>query len=408
MEMKFCTKCGKPLKPGVRFCAACGNKIVQPAEEVHSAPVEAPKPPQQPVAVEAPKNVEQPVIAEEPKIVQQPVQKPVQPAKAPAQKPAKAPVQKQPKAPKKSKLSLSRRSGGTLVLATLVCVFVFLFSIVLTGVIGLRNATTKESGKALAKTIIENVDITEVPAASLVADEDYEGSVADWIVEQAQAQSNIKEQFNKSDLADYLEDSEMVKQLSERIGALIWNIREDNRDKILDADELRELLEQDRRTIREHLNFELSDRDINNIINEMEEAEVFDYLNVRQLRREVPGAVYAVQYGLSIWAVLIVAALVVGFIVLLCLVNRWNILAILKDLGITLTVSGALLTIPTLFLVLFSGLVFQGAELVIAIDEIISSLAGYLLVPAAIMLAVGIVFTVVRALLKKVAVKQTV
>lgn len=398
MEMKFCTKCGTPLKAGARFCAACGNKIPVAAEQPKAA--EAPQVIEQPVAVEEVKPVRQPVVAEAPKSAPQPVQKPVQPAKAP--------VQKQPKAPKKSKLSLSKRSGGTVMLATLVCVFVFLFSILLTAVVGLRNATTRASGKELAKTIIENVDITEVPAASLIADEDYEGSVADWIVEQAQAQSNIKEQFNKSDLADYLEDSEMVKQLSERIGALIWNIREDNRDKILDADELRELLEQDRRTIREHLNFELSDRDINNIINEMEEAEVFDYLNVRQLRREVPGAVYAVQYGLSIWAVLIVAALVVGFIVLLCLVNRWNILAILKDLGITLTVSGALLTIPTLFLVLFSGLVFQGAELVIAIDEIISSLAGYLLVPAAIMLAVGIVFTVVRALLKKVAVKQTV
>ena len=34
----FCTKCGAPLKEGLRFCTACGAKVETPGEQVRPAP----------------------------------------------------------------------------------------------------------------------------------------------------------------------------------------------------------------------------------------------------------------------------------------------------------------------------------------------------------------------------------
>lgn len=36
---QFCTRCGKPLQPGVRFCPACGGAVVTPATSSQSPPV---------------------------------------------------------------------------------------------------------------------------------------------------------------------------------------------------------------------------------------------------------------------------------------------------------------------------------------------------------------------------------
>lgn len=446
MKAKFCTNCGKTVREGARFCSGCGSPVRElpdevpvttetpqeesvPAaaevilpepvvEEVVPEPV-AEEPAPEPVAEEAiPEPVTQepapePVAEPVPEVVVPPVPEPVQPAaeelaKEPIAQPTPA-VQPAPQAPVKPQKPAKppyKRKAGTVIVSILLCILVFLFATVLTVLLSLREATTKESGTQLVSDMFQSVDVTQIPAASLVADADYEGSLADWIVEKAKEQNKGVEQFDQGDFEDYLAESAMVQQLSEQMGSLVWNVRQDDRGEELKAEDIRTLLENDRELIQKHLHFNISEKDIDKVVAEMENAKVLDYMSVRTLRREASGVFYATQYGLSLWVLIVIAVLTVGAMLLVCMANRWKFIPISNDLGVTLTLSGSLILLPSLVLMGFGGLLFQSLEGLSFIGSVISGLMGNFLIPSLIVFATGVVLLIAKTIGKKIVMKK--
>lgn len=348
MEMKFCPKCGNAINPGATFCTSCGTSI---ADIQQAAPF----------------------------VVTAPVGSPVA---APAK-------------------TSEKRSGGVKTLSVLLCICLFTLASFFVALVGLRAATTEERGTEIVKSVVGNMDVRKIPAANLVADEDYDGSVADWIVEKAKAESNGKEDFDERDFEKYLEESRVVKQMTKRIGSLVWDIRSGYSSNEMDEKEFRELLESDREIIKKHLHFNISDKDIDQIVNEVEKSNVLDYMSADRLQEEASGLFGFVRFALSPALLWIVIGLMVLCLVLLALVNRWNLVYACGDSGITLTIAGALMLVSILSSMSMGGSTLKSIELTTLIQNCVSYLMKGYLAPCIGILVVGVALIVAKILLQK-------
>jgi len=344
--------------------------------------------------------------AQQEPVQQEPIQKvPVQqiPAQqAPVQHAAVTPAP----APKKAAKASAKRKGGVVAGSVLLCILVFFFASAFTLLLGFRAATTQDSGAELVKEMFHAVDITEIPAASLVADKDYEGSVADWIVEKAKAENNGKEQFDERDFEKYVEESKLVRELSEHFGSVIWNVREGEDSEELDTDDIRKLLEDDRKMIKKHLNFNITDKDIDKVVAEVEKAKMLEYTSTEFLRDKASGVYYTVQYGLSDVTLLVAAVLLLVSVLLVFLVNGWKLPPVFGDLGITFTVFGILFAGATLGIKALGGMLFQNLGNFSFIGGGISSVMECFLIPEFVILAVGVALLIVKPIVKKALTKN--
>lgn len=422
MEKKFCTNCGAEIAESSAFCGACGTAVKIPQQEprpeddillkivppvLEQGDLQIPEGTSEIPIQETP--VYQEPVQEEPAYQEQmqqtslhqgPVwQEPVQQAAVQYAAPV-AP------APKKTVKVYPKRKAGTVFGSVMLCILVFIFAAAFTLIVGFRAATTQDSGEELVKEMIQAVDITEIPAASLVAEKDYEGSVADWIVEKAKAENNGKEQFDERDFEKYVEESKLVQELSEHFGSIVWNVREGEDSEKLNTDDIRKLLEDDRKMIKKHLNFNITDKDINKVVAEVERAKVLEYTSTEFLQDKAGSVYYSVQYGLSEVTLLAVAALLLVSILLVFLVNGWKLPPIFGDLGITFTVFGILFAGVTLGIKALGGMLFQKLGNFSFIGGGISNMMDCFLLPSFVILAVGIVLLIVKSLVKKLLTKN--
>lgn len=417
---RFCTSCGKPVAEGALFCGACGAAVEAPQEATQPTPVIAEAPLTEQVPVEA---VQTPEAEPEVPAQEVPVQEEPAPEEAPVQEEAsrEEPVQQVPMqqqqmqyqpappaepAPKKEKKASGKRGGGIICLSVLLCIFLFIFATAFVLLLGLRASTSEESGTALVKEMVSSVDIREIPAANVVADKNYEGSVADWIVEKAKAESNGKEQFDERDFEKYVEESKMMQEISEHFGSLVWNIREGEDGDELTTKDIRKLLENDRKTIKKHLNFNITDKDIDKVIAEVEKSKVLEYTSSDFIRENAGGVYYAVQYTLSPLTLVVVIGLLLLSVLLICLVNRWRILPIFNDVGVTFLVFGIIFGGATFFMMWMSDLLFSGLGNFAFIGSGIAGAMTSFMIPSVIILVVGIGLLIAKKFIKKAQAKK--
>ena len=428
MAAKFCTQCGKPLEEDALFCSACGTavkvfrQVTQPAEHPRTEQTSLAAEPavliQPPVAEpEAPareepaqEEIAQEEVAQEDAAPEVPAQQiPVQQIPAQQIPVQQIPAQQQYAPPAETaakKKAPGKRKSGTVVGSVLLCILVFVFLTAFVLLLGLRASTTQDSGAALVKEMISNVDVREIPAANLVADKNYEGSLADWIVEKARAESNGKEQFDERDFEKYVEESKLVKELSEHLGSLVWNIREGEDGEELTTKDIRRLLESDRKAIKKHLNFNITDKDIDKVIAEVEKSKALEYTSTDFVRENAGGVYYAVQYTLSpVTFVGAILLLLLGLF-LVCLVNRWKLLPIFHDLGITLVVFGAVFGAAAFVMGWMSDLIFKDLGSLAFIGGGVAGMMNSFLIPSAVILAVGIGLLIAKSVIKKTQAKK--
>ena len=388
MEQKFCTKCGNPIVKGGAFCTSCGAAL--PKQPVQTS-LYTPQPqPEQPQSVQPQPEQPQPV---QPQPVQpQPVQpQPVQPQ----------PVQSQPSAAPAAPKKPAKRKAGALLVSIYLCVTIFVLASCLNVVMGLRRVTTAEKGTELAMSAFRGIDLTEVKAAKVVADDDYKGSVADWIVERAMEESADKDQFDKKDFENYLAESKMIKSLTEHTGSLVWDIRNGVEGEELTTDDMRKMLENDKKMIKKHLNFNINEKDIDKIITELERTKALDYTNPGTLQRKAPALYYTIQYGLSDMVVMGLAALLAVCALLLFLVNRGRLRTFFGDMGVTLIFAGGACVCCSLALVAFGGWLFDSFKKLSFFGGAVSFVASNSMLPAMITLALGVGLLVAKLFIKK-------
>ena len=446
MEVRFCHNCGKELKAGAKFCSGCGTPVLQlpekapepVKEEVVVAPVvpAEPTPVVEEVAVEAPaveevaveapaaEPVAEEVAAEvpaEPETAAEEVSAvldtPAEPAPAaeevapvaPAAEPAaEAPAAVAEEAPAPAKKDpYPRRGAGRTILAILLCLFIFLWSLTAMLLYNVRSATSGEQlGKNL-ESMLNDTDLVSLPAAQLIGDvEDPDITVVEWVIQEISANYDGNVVASEKDIEKFLEKSTFSDFVVAKLELYLNDIYTGSNNFEITADEIEGLLEENADLMEDIFDTPLSRNQIDSFIAELEDREVLETLEVSTLKEEMAPVYYGVQIGLSYWVIGFFGVLALLFVLWLAANNKWNMLRTCGDTGITWTVLGSLLCLPGLVTLIVPNIWSDLLGSIPFVDSLLSTILLNGLIPAAILLGVGILLIVVKAVGKKLVLKS--
>ena len=424
MEVRFCHNCGKQLKEGAKFCAGCGTPVLQLPQET-PAPAPAPA---EPVIVEKEVVAQEPAVEEIPtEAAEIPVAEPAEavceaaaeePAPAPAEEPvaaieepAPAPVEEpvaaveEPVKPKKD--PYPRRGAGRTILAILICFFIFLWSFTAIMVYNVRSATSGEQLTQNLESVLNNTDLVSLPASQLIPDvEDEDVTIVEWVIQEISDNYEGEVVASEKDIEKFLEKSTFSDFIIEKIGLYMNDLYTGSSDFEISTDEIEELLEDNADLMEDLFDTPLSDEHIENFVAELEDREILENLEVSTLKEEIAPVYYGVQIGLSYWVIGFFGLLALLCILWLSANNKWNMLRTCGDTGITWTVLGALLCLPGLVTLIVPDLWSDLLGNISFVDSLISSVLTNTLLPAAILLGVGILLIVVKVVGKKLVLKS--
>lgn len=434
MEFRFCHMCGNKIKADAKFCGACGTAVLQleveePAqpepvvitpdpepiqpepevavaepepvaqepvsdEPVEEAPVteEQEAEPEIPEAVPAAVETEPAAVAEEP----QPAAEPVMPAEVPAEetitKPKKSPYPK--------------RGAGRTILAILLCFFIFLWSFAAMAIFEIRSATTGKQLTENLTAVMEDSDIANIPASQLVADvQDPDITIVEWAVQEMAANYDGTVSASEKDIETFLEESTFTDFLTDKLSLYLNDVYTGSNDFEITTDEVQSLLEDNADLVEEVFGAPLLEEDIDNFVQELDDRELLDKLEVKTLKEDAAPVYYGVQIGLSYWVIGFFAVMALLFIVLLAKTNKWSMLRTCGDTGITWTVLAAILLLPALVTLIVPD-IWSTLLGVPFVDSLIGAVLTGGLIPSAILLGVGIVLIVIKAVGKKIVLKS--
>lgn len=424
MEVRFCHNCGKQLKEGAKFCAGCGTPVLQLPQET-PAPAPAPA---EPVIVEKEVVAQEPAVEEIPtEAAEIPVAEPAEaiceaaaeePAPAPAEEPVAAveepapvPVEEpvaaveEPVKPKKD--PYPRRGAGRTILAILICFFIFLWSFSAIMIYNVRSATSGEQLTQNLESVLKNTDLVSLPASQLIPDvEDEDVTIVEWVIQEISDNYEGEVVASEKDIEKFLEKSTFSDFIIEKIGLYMNDLYTGSNDFEISTDEIEELLEDNADLMEDLFDTPLSDEHIENFVAELEDREILENLEVSTLKEEIAPVYYGVQIGLSYWVIGFFGLLALLCILWLSANNKWNMLRTCGDTGITWTVLGALLCLPGLVTLIVPDLWSDLLGNIPFVDSLISSVLTNTLLPAAILLGVGILLIVVKVVGKKLVLKS--
>lgn len=401
MEVRFCHMCGNTLQGNAKFCGSCGTPVLQLTTEEPEPLVVIPEP--EPVQPEPVVVIPEPEPVQPEPVVVIPEPQPVVHTPAPAPQPQTAPAV--PVKPKKDRYP--RRGAGRTILATLLCILIFLWSFAALIIFDVRRATTGDQLAQNLQTVVEDMDLANMSAGDLIEDvEDPDMPLVQWALEQISANHAGASDISEKDIAKFLEKATFSEFLTEKISAYFNDVYTGSATSGITADELQELLEENAPLVEEIFGHPLYQKDIDSFVQELEETDVLESFNAKTLKDEYEPLYYGIQIGISYWVIGFFGILVLLFALLLAKTNRWNILRTSGDLGITWIVLGILLllaglfarTLPDLWNSLFGGI------------AIIGSLSGAVLysgvLPALILSGVGVLLILIHAIGKKIVLKS--
>lgn len=439
MEVRFCHNCGKQLKEGAKFCAGCGTPVLQlpqetpapapaPAEPVpvktevvvqeepivENAPVETAEAvpeevsqivPEAPVAEET--VAENPVaeeVVEEPAFIPaaEPIPAVEESAPAPAAEPV--PAAEQPAKPKKD--PYPRRGVGRTILAILICLFIFLWSFTAIMIYNVRSATSGEQLTKNLESVLKNTDLVSLPASQLIPDAEEDVTIVQWVIQEIADNYDGEVVASEKDIEKFLEKSTFSDFIIAKLGLYMNDLYTGSDDFEISVEEIEGLLEDNADLMEDLFDTPVYQEDIENFVAELEDREILESLEVSTLKEEIAPVYYGVQIGLSYWVIGFFALLALLFILWLSATNKWNMLRTCGDTGITWTVLGALLCLPALVTLIVPSIWSDLLGNIPFVDSLISSVLRSTLIPAAILLGVGILLIVVKVVGKKLVLKS--
>ena len=358
MNETFCAQCGALMDESAVFCGNCGVPVQETC--------------QKPPVAEMPQPV---LVAERPSWG-------VNPA---PEKPAKKPMK-------------IHRNFGIALLSFLLtlALFVSLLSGLL--IVGLRSSVSEQGCKAIVKDIITDDELLDMPVSELTG-EGGSATVSEWIVESIERETEGNLDIDDDALEEYLEESGLIDLLCEKIGGSVSKTFTGTGDTTLKTKELRQALRKDRRLIEKHFGVDLPDESIDAVVEEIEKSGAIEELEVNligSVEKEITDVTQKVfGEGTITFAFLISAAL----ILLICLLNRFNMVFIGRDVGSTFAWVGAFLCIPS---AVFEALksTMEKEPFMKIITALVEGVLGRILTLGFICIGVGIVLAVIGTVLK--------
>ena len=369
MNERFCAQCGALLNENAVFCGSCGAPVPAICQQ---SPVEE-VPCQQPPVEEVPQQIP---VAAHPNWGVDP---------APA-KPAKNPLK-------------IRRNFGIAFVSFILTLA--LFASLLSGlfILGLRFSISEQGCKTLVKDIITDDDLLEMSADELMG-EGGNATVSEWIIESIEKETNGQMDIDEDALEEYLEESGLVDLLCGKIGSSVSKTFTGTGDTTLGTKELRQALKKDRRLIEKLFGVELPEESIDAVVEEIEKSGAIEELEVNligSVENEITDVTQKVFGAETITTAFLISA---GLILLVCLLNRFNMVFIGRDIGSTFAWVGAFLCIPSAVFEVFKSNLEQGEAFMKIITALVEGVLSKLLITGIICIGIGIVLAVIGTVLK--------
>lgn len=342
-----CPVCGKVLTPEMLFCNECGAPVAKTLDE-------------------------EPV----------PVPQPVAPATA---EPAPAP---------------RRKSSGCLGAFFSVLLSIIIFVVAIPAML-IGEVRMMFSSGGLENTInaisLEDI-IIETEEGIKTSVVDY---AADFVDELVGEEINVRTQ----DIQEFLEESTLVPFVSEKLAAVADVVFTGEIESIITKDDALKLLEENSKLLEEY-GVELNQEAREELVEMLEEEGTFDMLSTEKLFPDAEPALEIVREVMS-YKTLGSLALVILFLgLIIMLINWWDKSAALSYVGVTFIILGIIFTIPGIIAMAASDVILgllAGMEYVGVIVSAV--LKANLVVPVGV-LVLGIVFVVIRAIVKSVIDKK--
>ena len=367
--MAFCIQCGNPLAADARFCANCGTRVEPIAQAVPaSVPEEAElQPVCTPVAVEEPVftpeepafTPEEPVFTpQEPVFTPEPQSEPVYtPPVQEAPKPVwqDAPVEAGPiyadppepayvppvKAQRKPLIAKKPLSLGKKILVVFLSILAFIFGTATVMALCLRFTLTADNVAAF----LENVDVSEMEATTIITDAKKDSTLADWLIEQLESRGIDCSALNNNDVEEFLNKCILPfvqDEAYEFASALLTG----KGKAAVTLDEIRELVNDSRYYLYDEHGVIISDEHAEVLVDWIDSFGVTEMANTRYLEKEYGDILDTARLVLS-WA----AVAVFGFLTFLILLFIWltnkSLIRNLNTTGTIATVIGGMFAVFT-------------------------------------------------------------
>lgn len=325
MPPRFCTNCGAPLQPQNKFCKVCGTPV--PVTKEPDSPVLRP-----PTLEDMGQTTERTVAVTETHQNRQTNHEQV-------------PVT--PETPAVKVKPAYRRGVGTIILAFMVCILVFVWSF---GTIALTDTQISLSNDKIDNTlgsVLNTSQLMSVPAYYFFPDvSDPSQTLMEWSVEEIKTNSKSPITITTEMVEEFLDESTLLPFVIDKLGAYVADIRDNTGKSGVSADEIEDLVAKNEKLLHE-LSGDRYIIDNANIAEMLEEEEWLEYLDAKTLKDASPTAYNLINLGLSYWA--IGALCLLGFLLLLVLFlcNRWNFWHTCGDFGTVLIIQSSILLIAT-------------------------------------------------------------
>lgn len=330
----YCSNCGAELLDNPRFCVKCGAKV--------KATVEEP-----PAAKTCPENT---------------APKSAAPKKERCVSDGNVACAADENVSVKPAGKKSPRRKGSAFLAVLLCIAVFICAVAILLVSGAYKTLSEDSITGITEEVLGNID--GIPLSDFSGEVEKNATLVDVIIDLVEDRGI---DLKGRDVENLLSNEEVVRLFSKMLYNYLSDIRYDEKNAVMDEDDFRDTVENIEDLMEEELEIEISDSDITEIVNAVEETGALEYTRAAALRKVAPGVYYGLRYGTADWMVWAIGGLTLLLAALLLLAAGKSVVRMLRGLGISVTLAGVLVT-GTLLLVstladrLLSGI--PGEELV--------------------------------------------
>lgn len=358
--MAFCIQCGSPLSEDARFCSSCGARV-EPIAQPEPAPVQetpALQPDYAPVAVAEPVSapaepVPAPEVPVEP-VVAAPVQEPLQnepvwqttpqepvyegPVYADPPEPAYVPPVKPERKPLVAKKPLGL---GKKILVIFLSILAFIFGTATVMALCLRSTITADNVAAF----LENVDVSQVEANTIIIDAKQDDTLADWLIEQLEGSGVDCSVLTDNDVDAFLNEC-LVPFVQDEAYEFASALLTGKGKASVTMDEIRELVEDSRQYLYKEHGVVITDENADTLVNWIDSFGVTEMANTRYLEKEYGDILDTARMVLS-WA----AVAVFGFLTALMLLFIWltnrSLIRNLNSTGAIATAVGGMFAVFT-------------------------------------------------------------
>lgn len=345
---KFCRKCGVPLQENQKFCPKCGTSTIDLTENV----------------LENHQSIQnnQPVII--PKFENVEPQKEVN-----ADKP--------------------KRSVSTRILSILLSILFFYFSLSAV-IVGVTRMYLNEDN---IQDVLSDIELDEINIG--YGDDDYI-SIENYILDNIDDSYINKYNLTKDTIKSILNDRDIDRQVKSYVKNYVDNLTQGENSKKLTEDDIIEILQDNAYTIYRITDYELTDKDYQDIREELESGDI-SFLVPSNLEDELDINLGVMRMLLSIITLIALIVISVLILILILKVNDWRFTYLFKYSGVTLIILGVLLVLISL-----AGLIFTLIADIYLINVLIRPLLISILIIGGIALVVGIaLFALYRLIFKR-------